>query len=233
MSDLPAVAFLFDVDNTLLDHDRVKSDLRDWLRREVGSAAPDIFQRAYESQREQSGSADFLASFQRCWRDSNLDPRWLGAARFMLDYPFAERLYPHALETLAHVRELGTVAIVSDGEAVLQPRKIRLAGLEDAVGGHVLIYQHKQREGDDIRTRIRARLHVMVDDKLEVLDEMKRDWGDRLVTVFVRQGHYAREQRHLGLPPPDFAIDHIAQLTDLTDRIMRPDTLHEATGACP
>ncbi|HET8898204.1 MAG TPA: HAD family hydrolase [Rhodanobacteraceae bacterium] len=215
MSAAPTLAFLFDVDNTLLDYDQVKADLYAWLGATLGADAPAVFRRNYEGLREQLGYADFLASFQRCWQGSGLDPRWLGAARFLLDYPFHERLYPGALAALEHVGRLGQTAIVSDGEAVLQPRKIRLSGIHDAVAGRVLVYQHKDRERDDIRQRIAADLHVMVDDKLSVLTAMKRAWGASLVTVFVRQGHYAREQLDDGLPAADFSIDQIHQLTDI------------------
>ena len=216
------LAFLFDVDNTLLDDDQVKADLQAWLATEFDPAAADFYRTTYESLRNELGYADFLGTFQRCWQDSALDPRWVGAARFLLDYPFADRLYHGALGALAAVRRLGPVAIVSDGDAVLQPRKIRVAGLAAAVD-NVLIFQHKQRERTAILERVPARRHVMVDDKLEVLNAMKADWGERLATVFVRQGHYAREQRHRGLPAADFTIDHIGELGGLAARTFQPD----------
>lgn len=222
MSEAADIAFLFDVDNTLLDYDRVKSDLYAWLGETLGADAPEIYRRSYEGLRDELGYADFLAAFQRCWQESGFAPRWAGAARFLLDYPFAERVYPGAREALAHVAHFGTTAIVSDGEAVLQPRKISHSGLAAAVDA-VLIFQHKQHDRATILERVPARRYVMVDDKLAVLNAMKADWGDRLTAVFVRQGHYAREQRHLGLPAADLTVDHIGELCQFSRLNYEPD----------
>jgi len=216
MPDHHHLAFLFDVDNTLLDHDRVEADLQEWLDDIVGQGAAQTYRRTHDALRDEVGHACFLAAFERCWKDSDLDPRWLGAARFLLDYPFAERLYPHALDALEHATGMGTTAIVSDGEAIMQPRKIARAGLMTAVDGRVLVFLHKQNETTAIRARVPGSCHVMVDDKRHLLDQMKRHWGNRrLVTVLVRQGHYADEQADDDLLQPDITLERIEQFVDL------------------
>lgn len=210
------IAFLFDVDNTLLDHDRVKDDLGELLDNTLGDDASERYWKAYESIRAQSGHADFLAAFQRCWEESDCDPRWLSAAELLLDYPFADRLYPGALEVLRHVSVFAAVSIVSDGDAVLQPRKIRRADLWQAVAGRVLIYQDKQQRLPDIARRFPARHYVMVDDKLDVLDHMKSAWQEHVTTVFPRQGHYAHDPGHTrDLPAADITVAHIRDLLEL------------------
>lgn len=178
------IVFLFDVDNTLLDHDRVKQDLGKLLDSRIRKGASEVYWKAYESIRSKTGQADFLASFQRCWVESERDPCWLPGADLLLDYPYSERLYPGALHVLEHVSSFATTAIVSDGDAVLQPRKIKRAGLWHAVDGRVLIYQNKQQRLADIEHRFPAQRYVMIDDKPEVLAHMKSAWSTRLTTVF-------------------------------------------------
>lgn len=215
MSQKHDIVFLFDVDNTLLDNDRIKRALGERLDSEVGNGSSAAYWRNYETLRDELGHSDFLRTFQRCWQDSGRDPRWLPAASFLLEYPFRDALYPRAGETLAHLAKLGPVVIVSDGDAVLQPRKISQSGIWDAVEGRVLIYQHKEHELDDIARRFPAEHYVMVDDKLRVLDAMKKTWADRLTTVFPQQGHYALDPKHTdGHGPADFAIDQVGALAD-------------------
>ncbi len=210
------MVFLFDVDNTLLDHDRVKQDLGALLDSRIFDGASEHYWSAYEAIRAETGQADFLASFQRCWIDSECNPHWLPAADLMLDYPYSDRLYPGALHVLEHVSRFAMVAIVSDGDAVLQPRKIRRAGLWQAVDGRVLIYQNKQQRLADIAHRFPAQHYVMIDDKPDVLVHMKSAWSSRLTTVFPRQGHYAHDQEHRhDQPEPDISIDHIGDMLKL------------------
>lgn len=211
MSDQPAIAFLFDVDNTLLDNDAVKRDLAGMLDDKVHPGASKAYWKHYEELREERGHSDFLGTFQRCWEADGRDPRWLPAAALLLDYPFAGQLYPGVLDMLDRLGEHGPTAIVSDGDAVMQPRKITRSGLWQAVGGRVLIYQHKQRQLDDIAARIPARHYVLVDDKVRLLDAVKSQWGDRVTTVFVRQGHYAQPEHTRGYHA-DHTVEAIADL---------------------
>ena len=214
------MTFLFDVDNTLLDHDRVKEDLGELLDERVSAGASTLYWSAYEAHRRQAGDADFLAAFQACWVQSGHDPRWLHAGDLLLDYPFSERLFPGALEVLEQLSRLAVVAIVSDGDAVLQPRKIRRAGLWQAVAQRVLIYQDKQQNLADIGRRLPARHYVMVDDKPAVLEHMKSAWRGRLTTVFPVQGHYARDAVRNGKPVAvDIRVDNIADLLELDEDV--------------
>ncbi len=214
MTGRPETIFLFDVDNTLLDNDGVKRRLGRMLDDTVHEGASEAYWRHYEALRDELGHSDFLGTFQRSWEASGCDPRWLPAARLLLEYPFDEALYPGVPELLRKLRKLGPTAIVSDGDAVMQPRKIRRAGLRDAVEGRVLIYQHKERELDDIRARLPARHYVLVDDKVRLLDSIKRAWGDRVTTVFVRQGHYAFDPVHVEGHAADHVVDAIGALAD-------------------
>ncbi len=214
------IVFLFDVDDTLLDNDRFGSDLGAHLEHAFGAGERDRYWSIYAALRDESGYADYLGALQK-FRDGAEDhPALLRMSEFLLDYPFAGLLYPHALETLGHVRTLGRAAILSDGDIVFQPRKIQRSGLWDAVAGEVLITVHKERSLAAIEQRFPARHYVMVDDKPALLAAMKRLLGERISTVFVRQGHYARAaidaanatSGAVADPPPDFAIDAIGDL---------------------
>ena len=211
------VVFLLDVDNTLLDNDRVQADLRNHLEREFGAASRDRYWGIFEALRTELGYADYLGALQRyrCGEVSGAmnDPRLLLMSSFLVDYPFADRLYPGALDAIAHLRTWGLTVILSDGDVVFQPRKVQRSGLWEAVEGRVLIYIHKEQMLVDLEQRYPARHYVMVDDKLRILAAMKRVLQDRLTTVFPRQGHYALDPHNLSAyPPADLAIERIGDL---------------------
>jgi phosphoserine phosphatase len=209
------VGLLFDVDNTLLDNDAAQRDYRAHLVREAGQETADRYWQIFEALRQELGYADYLGALQRYRLEHRHDPRLLLVASFLLDYPFAERLYPGALDVLARFGRLGLTTILSDGDVVFQPRKIQRAGLGDAVGGRVLIYIHKERELDDVERFYPADHYIVIDDKLRILTAVKQVWGPRVTTVFPRQGHYAQDPRILAThPPADVSIDAIGQLLD-------------------
>lgn len=205
--------FLFDVDNTLLDNDAVQEDLSAHLEREFGSVSRDRYWAIFEELRAELGYADYLGALQR-YRLENLDePHVIRISSFLVDYPFAQRLYPGALAALAHCERLGRTVILSDGDVVFQPRKVQRSGLWQAVDGRVLIYLHKEQMLPAVERRYPARHYVMVDDKLRILTAMKSFWAARLTTVFVRQGHYAHDRQALGAyPAADLALDAIGEL---------------------
>ncbi|MGA7537631.1 MAG: HAD family hydrolase [Steroidobacteraceae bacterium] len=207
------VVFLFDVDNTLLDNDAVQDDLSSHLEREFGRACRDRYWSIFETLRLELGYADYLGALQR-YRLENLDePQLLLMSSFLIDYPFANRLYPNALEALAHCRRFGPTVILSDGDVVFQPRKVRRSGLWEAVEGRVLIYLHKERMLDSVRQRFPAPRYVMVDDKLRILTAMKREWGAALTTIFPRQGHYAHDTKEIAAyPAADVTLERIGDM---------------------
>ena len=209
------VVFLLDCDNTLLDNDRVQDDLRGHLEREFGVASRDRYWAIFEALRAELGYADYLGALQRYRLGDMHDPRLLLMSSFLVDYPFADRLYPSAFDAIAHLRRFGLPVILSDGDVVFQPLKIQRSGLWDAVDGRVLIYIHKEQMLDDVRERYPARHYVMVDDKLRILAAMKEAWGDRLTTVLPRQGHYALDSRNLSAyPPAALTVERIGDLVN-------------------
>jgi FMN phosphatase YigB (HAD superfamily) len=209
------IAFLFDVDNTLLDNDAVQNDLRDHLRRTFGAASCNRYWEILEELRAELGYVDYLGALQRYRLELKNDPRLLLMSCFLVDYPFSERVYPGALAAIAHVSRWGPTVIVSDGDVVFQPRKVQRAGLWDAVDGRVLIYIHKETVLDDIERRYPARHYVMFDDKLRILAAMKEAWRDRLTTVFPRQGHYALDPRNVArYPAADIAVERIGDIVN-------------------
>jgi FMN phosphatase YigB (HAD superfamily) len=213
MSAPDALVFLLDCDNTLLDNDAVQDDLRQHLASEFGPESRDRYWEIFEELRAELGYADYLGALQRYRVRGMNDPRLLLMSAFLVDYPFAERLYPGALAVIGHLRRWGPTVMLSDGDVVFQPRKIQRSGLWGAVEGRVLVYIHKEQMLDDVAQRYPARHYVMVDDKLPILAAMKKTWGPRLTTVFPRQGHYARDARYIaGHPPADIAIEHIGDL---------------------
>jgi len=205
--------FLFDVDNTLLDNDAVSSDLRAHLQAALGEASAVRYTEIFEALRREVGYADYLGALQRYRSERERDLGIVDVSRYLLDYPFASRLYPGALATLQAVAELGTTAILSDGDVVFQPRKIARSGLAEAVGQRVLVYIHKELQLDDVARRLPADHYVLVDDKLRILDAVKRSWGARVTTVFPRQGHYAFDAQVLAsYPAADVTIERVGDL---------------------
>ena len=212
--------FLFDVDNTLLDNDRVTADLRDHLEREVGHERQERYWSIFEELRSEVGYADYLGALQRYRVSYPRDLHVLTVSHFLLEYPFHERLFPSALEVVNSVKQYAVPVILSDGDVVFQPHKIRRSGLYDAFAGAVLIYVHKEFELDDVAQRYPADHYVLVDDKLRILTAVKEIWGRDVTTVFVRQGHYARDEKAtVGHPPADYTIERIADLVSLHLRI--------------
>ncbi len=217
MPDRQDTVFLFDVDNTLLDNDAVQEDLGNHLESEFGRAARERYWAIFETLRAEIGYADYLGALQRYRSEDPDDPQLLRMSGFLIDYPFTSRLYPGALEALAHCRRTGPTAILSDGDVVFQPRKVTRSGLWDAVEGRVMIYLHKEQMLEAVERRYPAQHYVMVDDKLRILDAMKKVWGSRLTTIFVRQGHYALDLANISVyPPADLTIERIGDLAGLT-----------------
>jgi FMN phosphatase YigB (HAD superfamily) len=216
--------FLFDVDNTLLDNDRFGADLAARLEQAVGTDGRDRYNAIDKEIRAQVGYADYLGALQRL-RGKDAATPYMDLAFFLLDYPFDERRFGGALEAVDHVRTMGRPVIMSDGDTVFQPRKIRRAGLWDAFAGDVLIYVHKEDMLDDMQRRYPADHYVMVDDKPRILVAMKKLMGDRVTTVFVRQGHYAAAAgADLEATPPDVTIDAIGDLASLPIDRFHPPT---------
>jgi FMN phosphatase YigB (HAD superfamily) len=214
--------FLIDVDNTLLDNDRVVADLGAHLEQQFGADVARRYWAEFETLWEELGYADYLGAAQRLRRATVEDTRLLWLAGFLLDYPFAERLYPGALEVLAHLRRAGQTVILSDGDAVYQPRKLKRSGLFDAADGHVLIYVNKERMAADLRLQYPARRYVMIDDKLRLLSAMQAAPPGPLTTLFVRQGRYALDTQALkGLTPAQIQIERIADLLQITPAALR------------
>ena len=210
------VVFLLDVDNTLLDNDGFAADLRAHLTTSFGAIECERYWTIYNDLRKQLGYADYLGALQVFRNGRDDDPEMLQMSSFLLDYPFARRFYPGALEAIAHLRTLGLPVVLSDGDMVFQPRKIQHSGIWDAVDGRVLIYLHKERMLPAMQKRFPASRYVMVDDKPQLLAAMKQAMGDHLVTVFVRQGHYAIESAGAIIqPPPDRTIERIGDLCAL------------------
>ncbi len=207
------LVFLIDVDNTLLDNDQLVRDLMDHLEREYGAASRERYSQILEQVRARLGYVDYLGALQQ-YREEHLDdPRLLQMSSFLVDYPFASRLYPGTLDVLKHLDAWGTTVILSDGDVVFQPRKVQRSGLWDAVDGRVLIYIHKERMLPAVERRYPARRYIMIDDKVRILHAVKSAWGDRVTTILPRQGHYAHDPALMAsVPPPDVTVEHIADL---------------------
>jgi len=207
------VVFLFDVDNTLLDNDRVAADLQRHLISEVGAEGAQEYWQIFEQLRTDLGYADYLGGLQRYRAKHPHAQQLLCMSDFLINYPFAERLFPDALKVIEHVQQWGSAVILSDGDVVFQPLKISRSGLANAVSGRVLVYVHKEQELDDLEQRYPAEHYVLVDDKLRILAAVKKFWGSRVTTVFVRQGHYAADPEVLAsYPPADISIERIGDL---------------------
>jgi FMN phosphatase YigB (HAD superfamily) len=209
-----SIVSLFDVDNTLLDNDRVIADLRDYLVREVGDELARRYFEVFEQLRSELGYADYLGALQRFRLAYPHEPGLLAVSSYLVNYPFADRLFPRALDVIERLGRLGPSVILSDGDVVFQPRKIERSGIAAAVSERVLIYVHKEQELADVERRYPADHYVLVDDKLRILTAIKSQWGDRVTTVFPRQGHYALDPRIADYPPPDIAIERIGDLLE-------------------
>ncbi len=209
------LVFLFDVDNTLLDNDQIQHDLSEHLEQNYGEATRDRYWALFEEQRAQLGYADYLGALQRYRLEDLHDPRVLRIANWLTDYPFGARLYPRALDVVRRAQQWGPTVILSDGDAAFQPRKVERSGLWRTFGENVLIFVHKEESLDDVERLFPARHYVMVDDKLRILEALKQAWGDRVTTVFPRQGHYAVEPgveaRYLA---PDVRRERIGDMLD-------------------
>jgi FMN phosphatase YigB (HAD superfamily) len=221
-AEAQGVVFLLDVDNTLLDNDQVAGDLRDHLERRMGKAESDRYWAIFEELRAELGYADYLGALQRFRLEHLRDPRVSTLSAFLIDYPFVERLFPRALAALDHLRAAGPTVILSDGDVVFQPHKVRRSGLWDAVGGRVLIFVHKEQTLDVVEDLYPAARYVMVDDKLRILTDAKRVWGRRLTTVYVRQGHYAADLDPSAYPAADVTVERIGDLLGLDPATLSP-----------
>ena len=208
--------FLFDVDNTLIDNDRVQADLGQHLLDEYGVVARDRYWALFEELRSELGYADYLGALQRYRNEDLHDPRVLRISNWLADYPFADRLYPRALDAVKHARQWGPTVILSDGDAVFQPRKVERSGLWRAFEDRVLIFIHKEVELDDVGRLYPAKHYVLIDDKVRILDAVKQAWGSRVTTVFPRQGHYALDPKEIAAhPPADIKIEAIGDFLGL------------------
>lgn len=214
MSRPDPVVFLVDVDNTLLDNDHVQADLRRHLEREFGPACRDRYWAILEDLFAELGYRDYLGALQRYRVEHPHDVHLLSMSSYLVDYPFANRLYPGALDVLERLSGWGRTVLLTDGDVVFQPRKIERSGLWDAVGGHVLIYIHKERELDDVERRYPAAHYVLVDDKPRILAAVKRVWGARVTTILPRQGQYALAADARAEPAPDLVVDRIGMLVE-------------------
>jgi hypothetical protein len=213
MDDL---VFFFDVDNTLLDNDRVQHDLDVHLAERFGEAIRERYWAVFDDQWAKTGYADYLGTVERCRLEALHDPRLVSLAGFLIDYPFADRLYPGALEAIAFASRYGRIVALTDGDAVYQPRKVQRSGLWNAFDGRVLIFVHKEVELETIEKLYPARRYVLIDDKLRILSAVKAVWGERVTTVFPRQGRYAVDQKALAAyPPADIAVAAIRDIVAL------------------
>lgn len=210
------IVFLFDVDNTLLDNDRVTADLRRYMEKEVGSQRSDRYWEIFEELRTELGYADYLGSLQRYRMEHPYESHVLAVSTYLVNYPFANRLFPNSLDVIEHCKQIGKVVIMTDGDVVFQPRKVERSGLFEAVDGNILIYINKEKELKDVERRFPAEHYVLVDDKVRILSAIKDVWDGRVTTVFPVQGHYALDEKTVArYPAPDVKIDRIGQILDL------------------
>jgi hypothetical protein len=223
------VVFLLDVDNTLLDNDLVALDLKRFLLRVVGAEREAHYWTLFKELQAELGYADYLGARQRYRVENPRDPHLLALSSFLVNYPFADRLFPRALDVVEHLTSADPTVILSDGDVVFQPRKIERSGLFEALEGRVLIYIHKERELDDVELCFPANHYVLIDDKIRILSAVKNVWGTRLTTVFVPQGQYAFVPDVASYPPPDLTIERIGDLLDHAPAALL-GAAHEVSG---
>jgi len=204
--------FLLDVDNTLLNNDRVAEDLKRYLTREVGADRQERYWVIFEEIRQEVGYADYLGALQRYRVENPHEPHLLEVSSFFINYPFANRLFPASLDVIEHLDAFGTTVVLTDGDVVFQPQKIERSGIFEAVEGRVLLYIHKENELDHVASIYPADHYVLIDDKIRILAAAKKYWGNRLTTVFPRQGHYAFAPDVADYPPADITIDRIDEV---------------------
>jgi FMN phosphatase YigB (HAD superfamily) len=225
------VVFLVDVDNTLLDNDHIQADIKAYLERQYGAASRDRYWTILDDLFVELGYRDYLGALQRYRVEHPQDMHLLSMSSFLVDYPFANRLYPGSLDVLERLRQWGPTVLLTDGDVVFQPRKVERSGLSEAVSSHVLIYIHKELALDDVEFRYPALHYVLVDDKPRILAAVKEAWGSRVTTVFLRQGQYAHDAKALSsFAPADVTVDRIGDLLDCDlDRLLTVTPRLEAT----
>lgn len=229
MTPLHPIVFLVDVDNTLVDNDGIQQDLKDHLAKTYGVAARDRYWKILEDLMVELGYRDYIGALQKFRVEHPSEMELLAMSSYLMDYPFAERVYPKALEVLKRLRSFATTVILTDGDVVFQPRKVEHAGLAKIADGNVLIYIHKEEALADVERRFPAEHYILVDDKPRILDAVKKIWKERVTTVLPRQGQYALDTKVLSaLPPPDVTIDHIGDLLDHNLTRLRTAALHPA-----
>ena len=216
MQNKKNIVFLFDVDNTLLDNDRVSADLKNFLEKEVGVKRAGRYKEIFEEMRSELGYADYLGALQKYRVENPYDSHVLAVSTFLVNYHFANRLFPNSLDVIEHCKKFGDVVILTDGDVVFQPRKIERSGLFEAFDGNILIYIHKEQELGDVERHYPADHYVLVDDKVRILAAIKKVWGEKVTTVFPKQGHYAADEKEVAkYPKADFEIERIGDLLNL------------------
>lgn len=214
------LVFFFDVDNTLLDNDRVSEDLRNFLEKEIGVKRANRYKEIFEEMRVELGYADYLGALQKYRVENPYDSHVLAVSTFLVNYHFANRLFPNSLDVIEHCKKFGDVVILTDGDVVFQPRKIERSGLFETVEGNILVYIHKEQELADVTRRYPAEHYILIDDKVRILAAIKKIWGAKVTTVFPKQGHYAHDEKEVAkYPNPDITIERIGDLLsfDLKD----------------
>lgn len=219
------VVFLFDVDNTLLDNDRVSADLRRFLEKEVGEKRSNRYWEIFEQLRSELSYPDYLGTLQRYRVENPYDSHVLAVSTYLINYHFANRLFPNSLDVIEYCKKLGKVVILSDGDVVFQPRKVERSGLYEAVEGRILIYIHKEHELEDVIRRYPAEHYVLVDDKVRILSAIKKIWKEKVTTVFPKQGHYAADEKEVSkYPAPDITLERIGELIEVEpDKLFKCD----------
>ncbi|MFN2465530.1 MAG: HAD family hydrolase [Candidatus Dormibacteria bacterium] len=214
---MASLVFLIDIDNTLIDNDRVKADMEAQIRQLAGPSGSEDFWNLYEEVREELDYVDLpitLARFRAQRPDVRKFPQ---ISAMLLGYPFEDALYPEALHVVEHLKRMGKVVVLSDGDPVFQPAKIARIGMADAVDSNVLIYAHKEQHLDEVTDLYPAEHYVVIDDKPGVLGRMKARLGPRVTTVQVRQGKYASVGAEEPGPAPDRTFAGIAGCLQLSE----------------